>query len=295
MAKIPVVFTFDKRIILGASVAIKSLIESANKDTIYDIKILHSDLSLKNQANISKLVSNTKHSISFYYIDKNIFKGLKKSKGSWTEIVYYRLLIPEIIFDEKVIYSDVDVYFKKDLTEIYETEIGNNEIIAVRAEINSPEAKGHKYFKENKNDFIYWSGFMVMNCKKLKEEKYFEKFMNTAREFKDKLRFYDLDVLNLTCKNIKSASLQYCILEPIFEFDDYTKMRNYEYLSKFYTKQDFELAKNCPIIIHYAGELGKPWRRKNPPEYYKETIKRLPKELVKYTFRDIRKKFFSKG
>ena len=46
---IPVVFCFDKRIILGASVAIKSLLDSANEDTIYDVRIFHSDLDLKTQ------------------------------------------------------------------------------------------------------------------------------------------------------------------------------------------------------------------------------------------------------
>ena len=52
MAVIPIVFTFDKRIILAASAAIKSLIESANSDTIYDIKILHNDINNKIQENL---------------------------------------------------------------------------------------------------------------------------------------------------------------------------------------------------------------------------------------------------
>ena len=47
MSKIPVVFTFDKRIILGAAVTIKSLIDCANSDTEYDIYVYHPDLSEK--------------------------------------------------------------------------------------------------------------------------------------------------------------------------------------------------------------------------------------------------------
>ena len=38
---IPVVFCFDKRILLGASVAVKSLIDCAKEDTTYDIRIFH--------------------------------------------------------------------------------------------------------------------------------------------------------------------------------------------------------------------------------------------------------------
>ena len=49
MSKIPIVFTFDNRIILGAAAAIKSLIDSAKADTIYDIHILHNGIEEKYQ------------------------------------------------------------------------------------------------------------------------------------------------------------------------------------------------------------------------------------------------------
>lgn len=294
MSRIPIILTFDKRIILASAVTIKSLIDSASETTCYDIKVLHSDINLETQKELAKLTHNTKHTISFYYVDKNIFKGYKISSGSWQEVVYYRLLAPEIIECDKAIYSDVDVYFKNDLTELFETNINDYEVGAVKAEINSKEAICHKYFKENKNQYTYWSGLLLLNCKKLREEKYFEKFAKTAIDFKQRLQFFDLDVLNITCNKIKELPLKYCVLEPIIEFDDYRKMKDYEYLTKVYVDEEIEEAKNNPAIIHYAGQLGKPWRRKKVPNYYQDTINSLPKKLIKYTLRDIRKKFFSK-
>lgn len=294
MARIPVVLTFDKRIILAASITIKSLIDSAKESTTYNIKILHSDINLDTQKELSKLTQNTRHTISFYYVDKSIFEGYKISKGSWREIVYYRLLAPEIIAEDKAIYSDVDVYFKGDLEEIYNTNLDDFEVGAVKAEVNSKDSICHKYFEENKNEFTYWSGFLLLNCKKLREEKFFDKFAKTAITFKDRLKFFDLDVLNITCNNIKELPLNYCVLEPIIELEDFKKMQAYKYISKVYSDSQIEEAKNNPVIIHYAGELGKPWRRKNPPKYYQKTVEELPKKLQKYTFRDIRKRLFSK-
>ena len=55
---VPIVFCFDKRILLGASVAIKSLIDCALKTTAYDIRIFHSDLNIKEQKNLTKLIGN---------------------------------------------------------------------------------------------------------------------------------------------------------------------------------------------------------------------------------------------
>ena len=49
MTNIPVVLCFDSRIIIGAAVTIKSLLDNAKNETIYDIRILHSDLGLKEQ------------------------------------------------------------------------------------------------------------------------------------------------------------------------------------------------------------------------------------------------------
>lgn len=295
MTTIPVVFCFDSRIILGASVAIKSLIDCAKPETTYDIRIFHSDIKLEDQKNLSSLIKDTRHNIAFHYIDPHIFDSAPRNKGSWTEIVYYRLLTPEILKEyDKVIYSDVDVLFKGDLAEVYNLNIEGYELGAVRAEKNHANAIGHKFFEENTNNFIFWSGFLLLNCKKLRDEKYLTKFIDTMKQFKNKLKFFDLDVINITCNNILPISLKYCLLEPFYEFDDYKICKDYKYLKDVYSDNEFKDAIKNPIIIHYAGELGKPWRRKKPPLYYKEYINKLPNSLKKYTFRDFRKRLFSK-
>ena len=295
MAKIPVVFTFDNRIILAAAISIQSLIDNAAKDTEYDIHVLHDGLSKKNIDGLSKIVKDTRHSLMFHYVDKAIFKGVKKSKNSWTEIVYYRIYIPEILKDyDKVIYSDVDVCFCGDLTEVYNTYLADYEWGGVRAEVNSPEVTGCKYFPENKNKYIFWTGFMLINCKKLRQENYFPKFLKTARDFKDRVSLYDLDVINITCDNILPLSLKYCLLEAFYEFSDFRTCKDYRYLKDVYSDDEIADAIKHPVIIHYAGELGKPWRRKNVPQYYKDYIAEMPKETRKYPFRDLRKKLFSK-
>ncbi len=292
---IPVVFCFDSRIILGASVAIKSLVECAKDSTTYDIRIFHSDIGLNDQKNLSTLVQNTRHNMAFHYVDPHIFDGAPRNKGSWTEIVYYRLLTPEILKEyDKAIYSDVDVLFKDDLSEVYNTNLEGYELAAVRAEKNHSGAIGHRYFEENKNEFTFWSGFLLFNCEKMRNEDYFKKFLETIKNFKGRLKFFDLDVINITCDNILPLSLKYCLLEPLYAFDDYKVCKSYRYLKDVYNEAEFSEAIKSPVIIHYAGELGKPWRRKNTPLYYKKYADELPKSLRKYTFRDFRKWLFNR-
>ncbi len=111
MNTIPIVFTFDKRIILGAAVAIKSLIDTALPTTSYNIYVYHPDIKDKNIKHFEKMLKDSNHSITFKYIDKARFKDAPINKrGSWQEIVYYRLLIPDLLPQyDKVIYSDIDV------------------------------------------------------------------------------------------------------------------------------------------------------------------------------------------
>jgi lipopolysaccharide biosynthesis glycosyltransferase len=49
-------------------------------------------------------------------ISPSRFANVPKNNGSWTDIVYYRLVASEFLLDcDRVIYSDVDVFFKKDM------------------------------------------------------------------------------------------------------------------------------------------------------------------------------------
>ncbi len=295
MSIIPIVFTFDKRIILGASVAIKSLFNCANNETTYDVRIFHSDLSLKNQKNISQLAQGTRHNIAFHYIAPDLFKDAPRSKGSWTEIVYYRLIIPEILKEyDKAIYSDVDVLFKDDLSEVYNLDIADYEFAAVRAEKNTPQTICHKYFDENKNEFIYWSGFMMLNCKKFREGKLFDKLIENANKFHKELRFFDLDLINITCNKIFPIDMKYCVMQSIYYNTDYKAKSEYGYLKDVYSDNEIEQSKKNTVIVHYGGKPGKPWRLKHPYSDYKDYIDSLPKDLKIYTFRDLRKKLFSK-
>lgn len=292
---VPVVFCFDSRIVLGASVSIKSLIDCAKETTTYDIRIFHSDLSLKTQKALTSLTDGTRHKIGFHYVNPILFKNAPRSKGSWTEIVYYRFLVPEILQEyDKAIYSDVDVLFKGDLSELYNEDISEYEFGAVKAENNSQNTICHKHFDDNKNEFIFWSGFMLFNCKKFREENIFDKLITNAKKYYDELKFFDLDLVNITCDNIFPIDLKYCIMQSIYYNEDYKKQAEYQYLKEIYTDELIENSKENTIIVHYGGKPGKPWRLKLPYKDYKKVVDELPKELKKYTFRDIRKKFFSK-
>lgn len=297
MTTIPVVFTFDKRIVLGAAVAIKSLIDCANDNTQYDIYVYHPDIDTKTIIEFEKMVENTRHSISFEYISKERFKDAPINKGgSWTEIVYYRLLIPELLPQyDKVIYADTDVLFKGDLASIYNEFLDGFDCAAVAMEPNNDKMICHKYFPENKNELTFISSFIIFNCKKMREENFVAKVFDTIKTFNTRLKFFDLDTLNIACDNIKALPYRYGVFQSIYYSDDFENTSwEYSFLKNVYSKEEIENEKANTIMLHYAGKPGKPWRFRKVPKDYKKCMDSIPRSLKRYTFRDIRKKLFSK-
>ena len=296
---VPVVFTFDKRIVLGAAVTIKSLLDTALDTTVYDVYCYHPDIDDKTVAEFEKMVANIgggRHKITFQFIDKIRFVNAPINKGgSWTEIVYYRLLIPELLPQyDKVIYADTDVLFKGDLSEVYEMDMTGYDCGAVRMEPNNANMICHKYFPENKNKWTYISSFIIFNCKKMREDKFVDRVFDIIKTFNTRLKFFDLDTLNLACKKFLDLPYRYGVFQSLYYNDDITKASEYEFLKNAYTKEELEREKAKCIMLHYAGKPGKPWRFKHSYPDYLEYINNIPKSLRRYTFRDWRKRLFSK-
>ena len=121
---IPIAFCFDDNFSLPAWVSIKSLVDTADKKTIYSIYVLYDHLNRKNMSNLKRLVLGNRHSLSFINV-RSILKSfnLIQSAEFWPKIILSRLFIPEILNEDKVVYSDVDVIFKKDLSELFNSNL----------------------------------------------------------------------------------------------------------------------------------------------------------------------------
>lgn len=264
--RIPVVFTFDDNYVLPAAVAIKSLIHHGKKGTWYDIYCLYQNLSRENRRALDRIAQ-----INWIKIDPSLFAGVPAT-AEYPVDVYYRLAIHDILPQyDKIIYSDVDVLFQGDLTEIYKTNLDNfywagvplerNEAPSsetLAAQVGSPDdpqfMSGHTKFVENQNELIFASGFMVINAKKMREDQMTTKFLKTIKQFSGRLKMFDLEVLNIACQGtIKALPFDYCVLEDIAMAEDYRQTNLYPFLSRVFTDRELRRAIRRPVILHYTG------------------------------------------
>ncbi len=253
MRVIPIVFAFDKLIEMPAGVAISSLLLNADKDTFYDIFVMHSDKLDFSNSRINELTGFFPNCRITFRPVKDEFVGAFEIRGI-TETCYYRLLIPELIPEyDKVLYSDVDVIFREDLTRYYNTPLGNNYF----GSVNSVPVMNDDYLSYIRKIGIipetgyFYSGNLIINSKKIREDYKIAEFRSHKEQ---KYRFQDMDIINLTCNSkIKPLPIAFCMTGTYYD----ALIKGREKLKDYYTEEEMNFALKCGIV-HYNG--AKPWK-----------------------------------
>ena len=134
--EIPIFFSSDDRYVPCLSVAIKSLIENSSIQNEYRIIILNTGIS-ENRIKDLKEMETKNVKISFENIDDkttDLRQALAlRLRDYYSATIYYRMFIPSLFPGyEKAIYLDSDMIIKDDIANLYNIDLGNNMIAAVR-------------------------------------------------------------------------------------------------------------------------------------------------------------------
>lgn len=253
MNTVPIVFCFDNNLVKPACVCLSSLMLSANEDTFYDIFILYSQKQPLEHSQIDKLHGYYKNCRIQYRTVDGTFDEAFEIRGITTP-AYYRLLIPELIPEyDKVLYSDVDVIFREDLTKYYNTDMTGYYVAGVDS-LAGLQPGLVKYYNDTIGtgpEGIIYSGNLIINSREILKDNIIPRFKELA---KNKYTFQDMDVLNIACRGkIKYLPPSFCLTTYISEYNIYRKAE----LLKVWSKIDIDDALSHGIV-HYNGK--KPWK-----------------------------------
>ncbi len=255
MKPVPIAFAFDNNLLMPAGVCISSLLRNACQDTFYDIFILHSEKRDFDKTQFELFENIYKNcQINFVPVG-DCFDNAFEIRGI-TSAAYYRLLIPELIPQyDKVIYSDVDIIFRDDLSELYSFDIESNYIAATYDLGLNLSDDGKKYISSvpglKQGEYIQ-SGFLVINSKEIRKDNLVEQFKKEALK---NYRYQDQDILNIICGDKKY------ILPIRYNMTDYTfnYLMNYpNQIEQYATKDEIDIAKQFGTL-HFNGH--KPWKK----------------------------------
>lgn len=274
MNNVPIVFTLDENYFLPCGVALTSLLENAKKETFYELILFETGLTDEHKRKLESLADIYKNcSFKFYNVEN--YSSTDHEVSGHDELncsVYYRFLIPEILKDyKKVIFSDLDVIFQQDLSDIFNIDLTEAYLGAVKSVVINKV--------QYKSEIIpcpdyFCAGLLVMNLEKIRnddKDRELNDYMSCGYAFVKN----DNDILNIVFKkNVIFLPPKYCFI-PQRKRD---LLQSLAWQNAFGKDNCTEAVRN-PAIIHYAVKY-KPWLTKKT-DYKKEWMNYYKKSIFK--------------
>lgn len=247
------------------SCELASIMENASSRYNYDVLILTSDITKRNQELLKRDLSRFDNMhIRFLDVSQYVYKLNLHGFAHIAKETYYRLLVPELLSKyDKVVYLDGDVIVKGDISQFYETDLGDNLLAAVIDADHAGEYQGAvpvvKPFCDAKlklkDPFSYFqAGVLVFNIDQLRASFKPGELIRFASEHQDFI-YGDQDILNALCKGrVKYVDMAWNVEHDCGGFRVNKIIRQAPV--RIYDKY-MESRKN-PKIVHYAG-FEKPW------------------------------------
>ncbi len=254
---IPIAMATDNNYVVPTLVSIVSASENADPATRLKFYIMvTSDFSEENKDKVQKLSENLAN-CEITLIDMgDAFKDFEKS--NWGTAMYYRLKVGSVLKDErKCIYLDSDTLVLKDLTEMFNLDIGDNYVAGTPDGFRLCKDHAGELEIADMSQYIC-SGSLLWNLDKVRtdniEEK-FEQFLKKSSEKGKKLIFPDQDAINAVCYGkIMDMPFRY---GAIIEFMYCAKYEKDPYLYKFIDQSNWEDGMKNTVVLHFVGK--KPW------------------------------------
>ncbi|AZU60393.1 glycosyltransferase family 8 protein [Neobacillus mesonae] len=119
-------------------VMLHSLLQNLDKKTDAAIYIIESNNSHKNKLKLQRVVERFSQKIKFITIDDNLFNSFKLKLKHISKETYYRIIIPGLLDVDikKALYLDCDMIIRADISKLWNTNIDDYFLAAVRRAIN---------------------------------------------------------------------------------------------------------------------------------------------------------------
>lgn len=242
----------DKYYAPYAATVIASVMEN-NKSNKIAFHVVCDGISSDMQDVLKKWVTSHNCEIYFYTVNTDVFARFPFGENSWLhDGTYYRLYLGEVLKDiDKVIYLDCDVVVNGSLAELWNTDIEGYALAGSRDRLND-DIHVYNRLRYPMSDGYINAGVMLINLKKWREDRFFEKALSLAGQMPLALKNHDQDFVNAIYHGqIKVLDFRYNLMEYFLYVEEWMCLDR-----KYYS----EIIEAChtPVIIHFCMRK-KPW------------------------------------
>lgn len=257
---INVAFCFDRNLVNQVRVSVASLLDGrTDREVHYRICCVCTREAAAVKEELERIVRKRDAQSELHFKDiDNSYQNAYEVRGI-SSGAYLRLELPWLLPEfDRILYLDIDTLVRKDLQELWNTDLTGYLLAGVRAAVNITDKwewnSDRPYWhmlSDMKGDYVN-SGVLLMNLAEMRSRHLKQQWdeLSTIRMY-----YQDQDILNISCKgSIRHLEARY---------NRFAYFPNEEYVQfveeGLYTAEECRTAVQDPVIIHYAGD--KPWKR----------------------------------
>ena len=202
---IPIFYACDDNFVKYTVVSLSSMIKNASKDRKYRVYILHTEISEDMKQKVSELASEN---FEIYFEDVTDYLVSISDKlpirDYYSKTTYYRLVIAEMFPEyDKAIYIDSDTVVTGDISEMFDTDIGDAYVGACHeqamVQVDEYGTYVEKVIGVSRYNFFN-AGVILINCEQFRKKYVLDKFIKYLHAYNFVVT-QDEDYLNLICKD----------------------------------------------------------------------------------------------
>lgn len=255
---IPVVaFVADDHYAMPLAAAIASVIANLNREKILNVFIVDGGVSRTKKDRIAQLEYRKRVNIKWLKPSKSHFNILKSLPYGYVgKTCYHKMFLPELLGPEypRIVYLDSDVIVEADITDLWESDLGENYVLAVQDLINPSVSspcglKNWSQLNRRADDELFNTGVLVINAARWQMEDISYRLVEYLRSNYRYVQLCDQDAMNAVFRNKWGRlNIRWNVL-PFMK-----KSGRHSLLSKK-SHEDFIMHAH---VLHYCGS-SKPW------------------------------------
>jgi lipopolysaccharide biosynthesis glycosyltransferase len=255
---IPVIFCFDGNLVRQVRVAAASLLDT--RGTVhYHIYCVCTEDAMETESELRAVCERRDPDSELTMIKAPDFFAKSYERGNVTAGTYLRLMLGSLLPKlDRVIYCDIDVLFRDSLSELWQTNLDEMLLGAVRGAVNfigkwqENERRPYWHLLEPSRGGYINAGILLMNLKEIRNSGMEKIWQGYAGE---QFYYQDQDILNITCRN------RIVYLKPRWNVQAYMDRDEYSQYVECgaYSQEEVDEALTNPGILHFTAD--KPWKR----------------------------------
>jgi len=238
-----VIFAGDYAYIRQIETAIKSICRHNSHLKIY---VLNQDIPQEWFEGIQFKLEKMGYNLFSIHISDDIFKDYKTLEHISSSSSYYRLMIPKLINQDRVLYLDSDIILNGSLSDFYYSDLEGAPVGVIR-DYCTMQTFPFPYLDESISRKYFNSGVLLIDCAKWRNEGIVDILLETAKAYAEQVLYGDQCILNIVLRE----------KAKYYSFAENAQVKYIENIKEQCGLSSVNLDKH-PIVIHYTTET-KPW------------------------------------